>query len=278
MRSLSWKSLSWKAMKKELALDIQSFFKSPSQYWLKQDGAGRFYLICDMFGNLGVVGFLLALAFSHLGLTDWVLPLLGPSFLGLLIGFFGSLWEVLRGGKNYALMAVVVLPFFFAPPLTYLILASDKPVIHDITTDLSNPPAFDEVKKARPKSANPLTRQTKDLAQLQRQAYPYIKTLRFRRQNLHPAKVFEEARYLVHQKGWHLVSAQPDKGLIEATASTLLMGFQDDIVIRVKGAQEKNKNAILVDMRSVSRLGRSDLGANARRIKDFLDDLRAVLK
>jgi uncharacterized protein (DUF1499 family) len=70
--------------------------------------------------------------------------------------------------------------------------------------------------------------------------------------------------------GWEIVAADPAAGRIEATATTLWFGFKDDIVVRVSAAEQGSR----IDVRSVSRVGRSDVGTNAKRIREYLAKLR----
>ena len=85
-----------------------------------------------------------------------------------------------------------------------------------------------------------------------------------------PDKVYQAARRLVEQRGWSIVTNDPGGGVLEATHTSPWWGFKDDIAIRFRGL-ENGRTA--VDMRSISRVGQSDLGANARRITTFLYDL-----
>ncbi len=143
--------------------------------------------------------------------------------------------------------------------------------IHDISTDLADPPSFQAVRALRLDFANPLDRKTpENLAELQRAHYPDIETLRL---DDHPGRVFEAAREAAAAEGIRIAAADPARGTIEGTAITPLMGFRDDIVIRIR----EDGDGALVDLRSVSRLGRSDLGANAARIRRLLHAIQAQI-
>jgi uncharacterized protein (DUF1499 family) len=107
----------------------------------------------------------------------------------------------------------------------------------------------------------------RQVAELQRGAYPDIVPLAL------PAgapRAFELAMAQVRQRGWTVVSGVPEEGRIEATAESRLYGFIDEVTIRVR----PSGTGSIVDMRSRSRLGRIDRGANARRIRAYLTDLR----
>jgi len=159
----------------------------------------------------------------------------------------------------------VVVPFFQTIQAGYKV-----PRIHDITTDLQNPPSFEAIAAIRTADHNPLDRKTPaQLAELQLVGYPEIGPLVIDKD---PARVFENAVSLVEERGWEMVAATAENGMIEATDTTRIMGFKDDVVIRISDKDGKS----LVDMRSVSRIGISDMGTNAARIKLFLSDLSSV--
>jgi uncharacterized protein (DUF1499 family) len=140
------------------------------------------------------------------------------------------------------------------------------PYIHDITTDMENPPEFVAVLPLRAEAPNPPGYAGEEVAAQQREAYPEIRPLRL---DLPPARAFEQALATARDKGWEIVAAVPEDGRIEATDTTFWFGFKDDVVIRI--APENGGS--VVDMRSKSRVGRSDVGANARRIHSFLATL-----
>lgn len=134
------------------------------------------------------------------------------------------------------------------------------PPINDITTDTQQPPDFWDM-------PNPSRYPGTDFATLQAKAYPDIQSLRLRAA---PERVFAEAMRRVQDEGWMVVSASEADGQIEAVATSLLFGFEDEVVIRVQGDGEMT----IVDMRSHSRIGKRDFGANAKRIRRFLSQLK----
>jgi len=151
------------------------------------------------------------------------------------------------------------------------------PAIHDITTDLADPPQFtalrlrddnwDKIPGADDgvmAGMNPRQR----WATLHQGAYPDIRSVRI---DQPVALVIEKARRLAEDRGWDIVSVDPAAGNLEATDRYSLFGFKDDIVIRARAAE--NGAASIIDVRSVSRAGVHDLGVNARRVRDFLSDL-----
>ena len=144
--------------------------------------------------------------------------------------------------------------------------AQSVPPIHDITTDLVNPPDFVALIRLREDAPNPPGYAGEETAALQREAYPQIETLVL---NEDLQQVMDRAVMIVVNRKWQLVAINRSEGRIEATEKLPWFGFSDDVVIRFT---DDNGNT-RVDMRSKSRIGRSDVGVNARRIERFLNDL-----
>lgn len=153
-------------------------------------------------------------------------------------------------------------------PAFWLWKALTVPPIHDITTDTQDPPHFIAIKAVRTEAMNPTDYGGPDLAARQRQAYPDIAPLIL---PAPPAQAFSLAQAVAQDMGWKIVAADGTSHRIEATDTSLWFGFKDDIVIRIS-AQDTGAR---IDVRSLSRVGRSDLGANARRINAFLQALNA---
>lgn len=146
------------------------------------------------------------------------------------------------------------------------------PAIHDITTDLDNPPEFVAVMPLRGADSNTtdygnwgeMTPERQ--ASLQREAYPDIVTQTFD----DPANVvFDRALAAARDQGWEIVAAEPAEGRIEATATTFWFRFKDDVVIRIR----ETEGTTYLDARSTSRVGVSDVGKNAARLRAFFDAL-----
>lgn len=142
--------------------------------------------------------------------------------------------------------------------------AQAVPPIHDITTSPQDPPRFEAVVSLRGEGANSLDYDAEVLAEPTRSAYPFLETLQ---SPLTARAAFDRSVALVEDFGWELVAADPEAGRVEATDTTTMYGFKDDVVIRIR----PDGNASLIDVRSVSRVGQSDLGANAARIRAFLE-------
>ena len=155
-------------------------------------------------------------------------------------------------------------------PWHYDRLRQAVPPIHDITTDPDNPPAFAAVVAARTAGGgNPVAYEGAKIAELQRQAYPDIAPL-----NLAPprAVAFDRALDTAKRMGWTIVADDDAAGRIEASDRSRWFGFTDDIVVRITPSGSGSR----VDVRSSSRLGRSDFGVNAARVRNYLAALRTA--
>lgn len=221
--------------------------------------------------------FLASLAvFGHrLSIIDFQLALLGlvgSAVIGLLAIFLGLIgtFNAIKSGcpKITSTMAGSTLGFLVVAPVFATALAGvGVPQIHDITTDLQHPPEFVTIKTLRTSAHNPLDRlKPEDLAELQEEGYPDLGPLWVNRS---VDQVFEQAVGLVKKRGWEIAAIAAEEGRIEATDTTPIMGFKDDVVIRIQMLGDRTR----VDMRSASRVGKSDLGVNAARIRHFLNDL-----
>lgn len=155
----------------------------------------------------------------------------------------------------------------FGIPFQWQRSARGTPPIHDISTDLENPPTFVAVAPLRADASNGLDRPPL-LAEQQRKAYPDLAPVTL------PARqdqVFDRALAVGQDLGWRIVTADKTAGRIEATATTKWFGFEDDVVVRMTPWGSGTR----VDVRSVSRVGVGDAGTNARRIREYLGQLVA---
>jgi len=137
------------------------------------------------------------------------------------------------------------------------------PPIHDITTDTENPPDFVAILPLRADAPNPAIYGGPEIAAQQRAGYPKLGPLILPSP---PAQAFERALAAARDMGWEIVASNPSEGRIEATDTTFWFGFKDDIVVRIRPTEGGSR----IDVRSVSRVGRSDVGTNAKRIQKFL--------
>jgi uncharacterized protein (DUF1499 family) len=206
---------------------------------------GFLVLRWTLYGGLGVI--VVALA----GLVLGLLARTGRSLLVSLV--------------TLALLAAVA-----AVPVGYLRSAGRVPPIHDITTDPDDPPRFVAVLPLRRGAPNSAEYGGPALAAQQRAGYPDLGPVRLAPP---PERVFARAVEVARALGWRIVAAVPAEGRLEATDRTRWFGFRDDVVVRVAADGTGSR----VDVRSVSRVGRSDLGTNARRIHRFLEMLRTAV-
>lgn len=158
-----------------------------------------------------------------------------------------------------------------APGAVLLLMAlsaGGAPPIHDITTDTADPPRFTRAPELRGAKSNPL-RVDPEVIEQQRAAYPELQTLVSEK----PVEAsFAMATGIARELGWEITLHDLDRGIIEAVDRTPIMNFADDVVIRVRS----DEGGSVVDLRSVSRVGVSDLGANAARIRRFSERFRAA--
>jgi uncharacterized protein (DUF1499 family) len=167
-----------------------------------------------------------------------------------------------RRGFGFAALGLVLGAIVLWIPLQHR-QARDLPPIHDITTDTDRPPAFVAVAPLRADAPNPVEYLGEEVAHLQRQAYPDIRPLVL---DLSHQRAFQRALDMAEAQGWEIVSQSVIEGRIEATDRTFWFGFRDDVVIRLTPLNGRT----VVDVRSKSRVGRGDLGTNARRVRDYL--------
>lgn len=166
---------------------------------------------------------------------------------------------------------------FLAYLVPYGIAMLTLPAIHDITTDLADPPKFttlslradnwDKIPGANDREMSGMNPRQR-WATAHQEAYPDIRSVRI---DQPVAVVIEKAERLAEDRGWDIASVDPVAGNLEATDTVSLFRFKDDIVIRARAAE--NGAASIIDVRSVSRIGVHDLGVNAKRVRRFLSDL-----
>ena len=155
-------------------------------------------------------------------------------------------------------------------PLSMLSKGKSVPPIHDISTDLINPPEFVVIAPLRADAPNPIAYAGEAAAAQQRQGYPELKTLSYLQSKAELVNAVEQA---ATNLGWELANTDTSEGVVEATDTTMWFGFKDDVVVRITDIGNKR----LVDIRSKSRVGGSDLGKNAERIYGFIKELDSIL-
>jgi len=170
-----------------------------------------------------------------------------------------------RSAFSLAVAALAVNLLVAGPPLHLYREAQRLPAIHDISTDTDRPPQFVAVLPLRKEARNPVDYPPATAAE-QKRGYPDILPMLI---DASPAFTFERAERAARAMGWDIVAVAPQDGRIEATDTTLLFGFKDDIVIRITPQAQGS----IVDVRSLSRVGGSDIGTNAKRIRAFMQEL-----
>lgn len=206
----------------------------------KIDGFGPFYMSLNPARALTLIG-LAGLGFAFWRSTGQVAKL-----------FVGT---ILSGALMLAVYVLLVIPGGKVPP------------IHDITTDLNNPPQFATL-DVEPVSTGPFTQE--EWRAYHEESYSDIEPVIIDKP---PQEVLANARALAEARGWEIVNADPEAGILEATATAGYVRFHDDVVVEVTPVADGSTR---VDMRSVSRVGVSDVGYNAARIRSFLADLRTA--
>lgn len=151
--------------------------------------------------------------------------------------------------------------------------AQGAPPIHDISTDLTNPPEFVAMVRLRADAPNPPEYAGEETAAIQEEAYPHIQPLIVTTEK---QEVIDEIVMQILSRNWDIVSINRKDGRVEATEKLPWFGFKDDVVLRVR--EIENGTRTRVDMRSKSRIGRGDIGVNADRIESFLNDLDSKLE
>ncbi len=214
---------------------------------------------------------LVAGGFYRLRFVDFQIALLALAVAVLiavvaaLLGLAGAVLSARdgSGNTNRAVAAVAVALVALVVPLNTVRQGAGVPMIHDITTDLEDPPIFVEVPRKRMSSDNSLDIDAEVLA-AQKAYYTDIGPTMLL---MAKSEAFEVVREAVEASGWKVHAQKANLGYIEATASTPFFGFRDDVIIRVTD----QAGTVRVDMRSASRVGLSDLGVNAGRIRNFME-------
>lgn len=206
---------------------------------------------------------------------------LGTAFAGFKFGMFAGIAALILLGiqvffkrdtvrLSSALTAVVLSAVAIITPLSMMNTAKSVPPIHDISTDLINPPEFVAIAPLRADAPNPVEYAGKETAEQQRNAYPKLQTLTYTQSK---SELIEATEQAADNLGWKLINTDTNAGIVEATDTTTWFGFKDDVVIRVTDEGSER----LVDIRSKSRVGGSDMGTNAERIRNFIEELDDVL-
>jgi len=199
------------------------------------------------------------------------------------------IWIEGIGGLRQALSALLIGFALIAYPLYLGIKAYHLPAIYDVTTDPIDPPRFDAIARLRPRDANPITYEGLYAAEQQHAAYSDIEP---DLTDSTPQEAYAAAMKVITKRKWRVVDARPPQGgeprlvdarapqataprdgFIEAIARTPILGFRDDVVVRVRSTSDGAR----IDVRSASRYGRHDFGSNAARVRHLIGDIDDVL-
>lgn len=199
---------------------------------------------------------------------------LGLFAMAALLAGIGAVWCLVlllrRRGGTITVVAAAVGFAALAAPVSLIVAAGDKPPINDISTDTANPPAFVAIDATvRGENVSPIG-YNPAFAPQQARAYPEIRALDL---PVPRDRAFDLAMAAV-EDDWQVIAANRSEGRIEAVETSSWWGFRDDIVIRLTSTPAGTR----VDVRSKSRVGESDLGANARRIAAYLDRLATAMR
>ena len=199
---------------------------------------------------------------------------LGVAAALLALAGLSVVWRLGRKGAREAITALAIVAALFAWPARLAIEALRLPPISDVTTDLVEPPAFSRSARAQAARAG-RTRDLPDEAtrEAQRRAWPDLEPVIL---DVEPERAFRQTLRTAQAMGWRIIEqtapgGRSGVGRIEAIDRTPLLGLPDDIVIRLRPLVGQTR----IDIRSASRFGRHDLGANARRLRAFLEELPA---
>jgi uncharacterized protein (DUF1499 family) len=194
--------------------------------------------------------------------------------LGIAAGV--GIWKEGIGGIGHSATALLIGLALIAYPAYLGVKAYSLPAIYDITTDPIDPPRYEAIARLRPRDANDIRYAGLYSAELQRAAYADIEP---ELTSSTPKEAFDAAFKVITKRKWRIVDARPPQpairrdGLIEAVARTPILGFRDDVVVRVRATREGAR----IDIRSASRYGRHDLGTNAARVRALIEDIDDVL-
>jgi hypothetical protein len=197
------------------------------------------------------------------------------------------IWFEGVAGAKQAIAALFIGFALIAYPAYLGIKAWRLPAIYDITTDPIDPPRFDAIARLRPRDANPITYAGLYAAELQHAAYSDIEP---DLTDSTAQESYDAAMKVITKRKWRIVDARPPQGgqpvanarapqpavrdgIIEAIARTPIMGFRDDVVVRIRATSDGAR----IDVRSASRYGRHDFGTNASRVRNLISDIDDVL-
>jgi len=247
----------------------------------RADPTSRLALWARRIAGFSVAVVILGIGIVQVGILE-IIPSLAAFAGGLLLAAvaivlallaFIVIWREGLAGFGMAITALLVGVTILAYPAWFGVKAYRLPAIYDITTDPIDPPRFEQIARLRPREANPIVYAGLRAAELQKAAYPNVEPLIV---SSTPQVAYDAAMQVITKRKWRIVDARAPlagrrDGRIEAVARTLILGFRDDVVVRVRA----DPDGARIDIRSTSRYGRHDFGTNASRIvalSEAIDD------
>jgi len=221
----------------------------------------------------------LAIVIERAGVLE-IIPGLATFAAALVMAFIAVLlalasligiWRHGIEGLGAALTALAIGIALLAYPSLLAVRAYRLPMISDITTDPIDPPRFETIGRLRTRLANPIAYAGLYAAEQQKAAYPDIAPLDT---DANAQSAYEAAMAVITKRRWQVINTRPPQpgrreAYIEAVARTPIMGFRDDIAVRIRPMGQGAR----VDIRSASRYGRHDFGVNAARIRTLINDI-----
>ena len=202
---------------------------------------------------------------------------LGFAGLSILLAFaaFVVIWRQGTDGLGSALLALLISTLLLVYPAYLTWQAYKLPPITDVVTDPDDPPRFEVISRLRPRDANPIAYPGPAVAEMQREAYPDIEPLVV---TSTPQQAYDTALAVMDKRKWLVLDRRPPQagrreGRIEAVVRTPIMGFREDVVVRVR----PDGDGARIDVRSSSRYGPHDLGSNAARITRLTEEIDEIL-
>ena len=249
----------------------------------RADPTSRLALWARRIAGFSVAVVILGIGIVQVGILE-IIPSLAAFAGGLLLAAvaivlallaFIVIWREGLAGFGMAITALLVGVAILAYPAWFGVKAYRLPAIYDITTDPIDPPRFEQIARLRPREANPIVYAGLRAAELQKAAYPNVEPLIV---SSTPQVAYDAAMQVITKRKWRIMAERPPQagrrdGQIEAIARTPIMGFREDVSLRIR----TTRGGVRIDVRSASRYGRHDLGSNASRVKSLLDDIDDVV-